>query len=759
MLSVEFGALSSLDGCNISDFTPPTLRCFYCRTHGLLIVVALASPVRAGQLELYPDQPAITALRLNAGETINLDGSLDEPVWSRAEPASDFTQSDPQYGAPATESTEIRILFDQDSLYIGAELFDSDPDGMLANQMVRDGFLNADDRFMWTIDPFYDQRSGYFFEINPAGAMGDAQLVPAKGSNEVGTIQNRAWDGIWLARVSRHERGWTAEIEIPFRILSFDSQGVAWGLNFQRTVRRRNEESFWSGWERNQGLFNLAFSGRIEGISDVSQGRGLDVQPYVIGTYDKTTAGPGNSTYGGDGGVDIIYSLTPQLKANLTINTDFAQTEVDDRQVNLTRYPLFFPEKRDFFLEGAGNFDFGRERFNIMTAFFSRRIGLTANGTPQKIDYGTKVTGQVGGIDLGLMQVRTAAEPGIAGEDFMVIRPRRSFFLQSNAGMIYTRRATRDVNIPDRHTIGVDFQLATTQFRGSENLQFSGFYVRTPDGVRHGDDAAWVMRFDYPNDLWTVQSTFKSFQENFDPAMGFVERTGLRLFVNTLQFAPRPNTRLIRRVATQARFRFAKDMEGNWLERTYMVNLLNLDFQSGDRATIQVVPSYERLDRDFRVTRGVVLPAGNEYQFTRYSFGFSTANRRMISGNVNVTLGTFYSGDRRDLRVGLNLRPRPGFLATLSSSFNRIELPEGSFSTKVLRAIVNTQFGPLVSIANNVQYDSVSRVLGWQSRFRWIVTPGNDIYFVWVNNWLDMGDRLTTVSRNAATKIIYTHSF
>jgi len=690
---------------------------------------------------------------------INLDGSLDEAVWDRAEPSSEFTQSDPAYGAPATERTEIRILFDQDNLYIGAELFDSDPDGMLANQMVRDGGLSADDRFMWTIDPLYDQRSGYFFEINPAGAMGDAQLVPAKGTNEVGTAQNRAWDGIWLSRVTRHERGWTAEIEIPFRSLSFDPQGVAWGLNFQRTIRRRNEESFWTGWERNQGLFNLAFAGRIEGISDVSQGSGLDIQPYVIGTYDKTTAEAGNSTYGADAGLDILYSITPQLKANLTINTDFAQTEVDDRQVNLTRFRLFFPEKRNFFLEGAGNFDFARERFNTMTAFFSRRIGLSANGTPQKIDYGTKVTGQAGGLDLGLLQVRTAAEPGVAGEDFTVFRPRRSFLAQSSVGMIYTRRATRDSDIPDRHTIGVDFQLATTQFRGSDNLQFSGFYMRTPDGVRKGDDAAWVMRFDYPNDLWTYQSNFKSFGENFDPAMGFVEQKGLRLFVNTLQFAPRPNTRLIRRVASSARVRMAKDMEGNWIERTYMMNVLSVDFQSGDRATLQVTPSYELLDRDFRVGPGIVLPAGNEYQFTRYSFGFSTANRRMISGNANLTLGTFYSGDRRDFSVGLNLRPRPGILATLSSSFNRIELPEGSFSTKVLRAIVNTQFGPFVSIANNIQYDSVSRILGWQSRFRWIVKPGNDIYFVWVNNWLDLDDRLTTIDRNAATKIVYTHSF
>jgi hypothetical protein len=725
-----------------------------------LTCVSLCSNVIAAQNPATETFPILRAVRLNPGETISVDGRLDDEPWTRAVPISDLKQFDPQSGEPSTEQTEIRIVFDRDHLYIGAELLDSDPRGLLANQMVRDGALNADDRFMWVLDPYYDQRSGYFFEINPAGAMGDAQLVGAQGTNEIGTSQNRAWDGIWSVRVRRHERGWTAEIDIPFRTLNFNPQATAWGANFQRTIRRKNEENLWTGWRRNQGLFNLASAGRIEGIEDVSQGRGLDVKPYFIGTYSETMIGTPNSTYKGDGGVDFFYNLTPQLKTNLTINTDFAQTEVDDRQVNLTRFPLFFPEKRDFFLEGSGNFDFSRERFNNLTAFFSRRIGLTDRGQPQKIDYGAKITGQAAGFDLGFMQVRTANDHGALGEDFTVFRPRRSFFRQSYAGLIYTRRATRNSIIPDRQTIGADVQLATTHFRGSQNLQLGAWVMKTPNAAKKGDDTAWAVRLDSINDPWTFQLNYKEFQKNVDPALGFIERADYRRHVHTVQYNPRPkNNRWIRQFTMQARNDLIWDFTGRWSERVFTVTPLMVSFHSGDNISLNVTPSYERLDKDFRLAQGITLREGQEYQYTRYALSFNTANRRKLSGNGSVAGGTFYSGNRRDLGAGLNVRPRRGVLATFSTSFSRVELPEGNFSTKILRAIVNTQFNPFMSVSNNVQYDSVSRVLGWQFRFRWILRPGNDIYVVWLNNWLDSRTGLMTMDRSVTSKVVYTHRF
>lgn len=717
-------------------------------------------PVWAGQRpSINEDRPAIKAVRLGPEERIALDGRLDETAWRHAEPATDFKQSDPKNGEPATERTEVRVVFDREKLYIGAEFFDTDPSRLLGNQMVRDGALAGDDRFMWTLDPFHDQRSGYFFELNPAGAMGDAQLVPAPG-NTLGTVQNRAWNGIWLARVTRHARGWTAEIEIPFRTLNFNPRAEAWGANFQRTVGRKNEESFWTGWGRNQGLFALAAAGRIEGIADVSQGHGLDIKPYAIGTYTEAPGRGASSTFKGNGGLDFFYSLTPQLKANVTINTDFAQTEVDDRQVNLTRFQLFFPEKRDFFLEGAGNFDFSRDPVSNLSAFFSRRIGLTENGRPQKIDYGGKMIGRAGNLDLGFIQVRTGKEGAVHGEDFTVFRPRRRFLSQSYAGALYTRRSARESSIPDRHTIGADFQLVTTRFRGSQNLQVAGYFMKTPTAATKGDDAAFGLRVDYPNDLWNARLFYREIQENADPAVGFVEGNDYRKLTSNLLFRPRPrNHRWIRQVATGFRTDFYTNTKGEWIERSYQLTLLDVSFHSGDRFHVLVTPTHERLHQDLRIGGGITLRPGSEHDYTRYSFGFSTANRRKVSGEANLTSGTFYSGHRRELSAGVNLRPRPGLFAALTGSFNRVELAEGNFSTRIVRAIVNTQFNPFVSLSNNIQYDSVSRQLGWQFRFRWILKPGNDLYFVSLTNWLDSGNRLTTLDHSAATKLVYTYRF
>jgi hypothetical protein len=642
----------------------------------VLLMLTTWMPVQAKQ-DSDNARPAIQALRLQDGEHINMDGRLEEPAWRTAIPATDFRQSDPQNGEAATERSEIRILFGRDTLYIGAEFFDSEPEGMLGNQMVRDGFLASDDRFMWVLDPFNDQRSGYFFEINPSGAMGDSQLVPAQGGS-FGVGQNRAWDGIWLARVRRHDEGWTAEIQIPFRTLNFDPEADAWGANFQRTVRRKNEESFWTGWGRNQGLMNLAYAGRIEGIREVSQGVGLDVKPYVIGTAARLP-NAATTNWNADAGVDLFYNLTPQLKANLTVNTDFAQTEVDDRQVNLTRFPLLFPEKRDFFLDGAGNFDFAREPSDF-NAFFTRRIGLDQRGLPQSIDYGAKLGGAAGAFNLGMLHVRTAEENGVLGEDFTVFRPKRRFMRQSYAGLIYTRRATRDSAIPDRHSIGGDFELATTRFRGSKNLQFSGFFLKTPNGISQRRRQRVRTSIELSQRSLDCADVIQRSSEEPRSAIGFVERRDYRRLNPVVRFGPRPrDSRWVRQVSMETWAEVLTDTRGELIGRSFRFTLLDLNLHSQDSVNIQISPTYERLERDF-ILGGYQLPKGNEYRYTRYSFGFSSANRRKVSGNVNATAGTFYSGHRRDLSLGLNLRPRRGVLATFTSQFNRIELAEGSFS-------------------------------------------------------------------------------
>ena len=354
------------------------------------------------------DRRSVTAFRMADGETIELDGRLDEAVWASAIPATNFIQVDPANGEPATEQTEVRIAFDSDTFYMGVTAHDSEPDKLLGFQRRRDEGLGSDDRFMWIIDTFLDGRTGYFFEMNPSGLIADALL----GING----QNRQWDGIWNGRARRSEIGWTLEIEIPFRTLNFDPNNDTRGINFQRTVRRKNEESIWNGWARNQGLRRMNNASMVTGIRDVSQGHGLDIKPYGLFT-SEASPGRGSSATNLDAsaGLDLFYNPTPILRINLTINTDFAQTEVDQRQVNLTRFSLFFPEQRAFFLDGAIFFDFasgnGQNNFNFgndrILPFHSRRIGLSADRAPQKIDFGTKITGQMGGQDVGILHVRT----------------------------------------------------------------------------------------------------------------------------------------------------------------------------------------------------------------------------------------------------------------------------------------------------------------------------------------------------------------
>ncbi len=713
-------------------------------------------PAVTRDLSEFSERPRVRAERLAQEEHISIDGRLDEPAWQTALPAKDFLQQDPNFGQPATEKTEVRFLFSRDTLYMGVTNYDSEPDKLRGNTMLRDAGLNADDRFMWTFDTYLDNRSGYYFEMNPSGSMADALLTPENTNNNAA----RAWNGIWNARVRKSEIGWTIEIAIPFRTLNFDPDSPAWGVNFQRTVRRKNEESLWTGHARNQGLRRMSNAGLLEGISDVSQGRGLDIQPYATGTYRSSPGTGVPSKFEKDAGIDFTYSITPQLKGNVTLNTDFAETEVDQRQVNLTRFPLFFPEQRGFFLEGTTFFDFAREQGNSITPFFSRRIGLN-NGQPQRVEYGTKLTGQIGANDVGLMQVRTAASDGMIGEDFTILRTKRRFWRQSYIGGMYTRRTERDTGAPGLTTMAADFELATNRFRGRQNLNMSGYYLVTSGPGPVSDRLAQGIRVEYPNDVWQVRFALRDVHPNYKPAVGYVDRVGIRRYNPEMQFSPRPSgSSLVRRYNFKIDYEFITDMQNRMVTRTMDNTVFQAELQAGDNFQVHVVPTYEFIEKDFALSDGITLPKGNSYNFTRFKVQWQTANQRVVSNHVEYEVGNFYSGKRREFIVNFGIRPRAGVLIQIQNQWNRIELPEGNFSTHLMRMNANTQFNPWISVANNVQYDTVSGVLGWQSRLRWIVRPGNDIYVVYTHNWINnLAGGRSTYDRSAATKIMYTYRF
>ncbi len=740
----------------------------------LLATALLCSPALAQNAVTTTEvRPTLQAARIPAGGAVELDGTLDDAVWAQARPITEFRQQEPVEGGEPSEPTEIRVLYDDEALYIGAMLYDSNPEGILAYQLQRDAGLGTDDRFMWIISTFDDNRTGYFFETNPAGLLGDGLIEGGGGFN-------KRWNGLWDMRTRILENGWSAEIRIPFSTLNFDPALTAWGINFQRTIRRHNEEILWNGWRRTEGLFRPVYTGQLQGLSGLSQGRGIELKPFINASTNSGPAAGASRGSDATAGIDITYSLTPSLRAALTLNTDFAETEVDNRQVNLTRFPLRFPEQREFFLEGSGVFS-----LSGADPFFSRRIGLV-DGQEVPIDFGARLGGQVGNYELGLYQVRTgetALETGAgatrpwAAEDFTVGRVRRSLFEQSHVGLIYTRRASDSVGgaaaLEDRHTVGADFDFFTSQFLGGYNAQVEGFLLYHTDPLAGGDLSASERRaagvdLAFPNDLWRVSSSHREFGEQWDPALGFVERRGYRRHAPTLTYAPRPERwDSIRQTEHEIEFEYLTDLDDRLLTRNLEITPLQINFESGDRVGFEIGRNFERLDRVFTVygsgADAIRIQPG-DYDSDSWSFDASTAGRRMLSGTLEFEHSEFWGGERDTLDVSGTVRSRGGMQLTTTYQHNEVSLPQGDFETNLLRLSWAWNLSPWTSLTGNVQYDDLSEVVGVYARLRWTVQPGNDVFLVRSNNWLyDDGpladSRFSTLSRGGALKFNYTLRF
>ena len=714
-------------------------------------------PVHA--LQARGQVPVLAATRLTPSERVALDGRLDEVLWRRAQAADGFLQQEPVEGRPPTERTEVRVVYDADNLYIGALLHDSEPDGILGYQRQRDQELDSDDRFMVVLDTFLDGRTAYYFETNPAGLMGDG-LVRNTGYARV----NKAWDGVWEARAARGAHGWSAEIRIPFRTLNFDESSDVWGINFQRTVRRKNEELVWSGHRRNQGLLRPIHAGRLTGLRDLTQGLGLEVVPYGAATWRSGAGIP--TAIPLDAGVDMNYSVTSNLRAAVTVNTDFAEAEVDRRRVNLTRFPLFYPEQRDFFLENASIFEFAP--LNAVNPYFSRRIGLD-EGQVIPIEYGTRLAGQAGANELGFLQIRTGPVNGRPAEDFTVARVKRNFLAQSSIGVLYTRRAAgageHGPAAADRHTVGADLDLFTSEFLGDKNFQFQAFYVVHTDPERGGiaggaaDRASRGFRINYPNDVWEAHLSFREFGERWDPAVGFVQRRGFRRSNPVVTFAPRPDWfDSVRHLEFRFYYEHLTDLDNRLLTQQTGLTLLGVVWESGDRFDLRRNFNFELLEAPFEIHPGVLLPIG-AYAFDDWQLNAETASHRRLSGSVSVAVGELWSGDRAALQLGLTVRPYAGVTATAEWEHEDVDLREGRFRTNLVRMLGSWHASPWIAFDGNLQYDTVTAVAGLYTRLRWILRPGSDFYFVYTENWRSMRDRFHTLSRGATTKINYTHRF
>jgi hypothetical protein len=701
---------------------------------------------------------------------LHLDGIVDEGFWLNIPGNGGFLMQEPKEGGEPTEQTEIRVAFDKQNIYIAVVCYDSDPSGIKAFQMKRDESLETDDRFRWVFDTFMDKRRAYFFEINPLGLRGDGLISSGQGQT-----LNKDWDGIWKAWTYIGDFGWSAEIKIPFRSINFDTKSDVWGINFQRTVRRKNEEQLWTGHRRNQGLLRPQNAGVLTGLVDPSQGIGLEVVPYLITQagkeYDAEIDQYANDE-SVDAGFDINYNITSQLKASFTYNTDFAQTEVDDRQINLTRFPLRFPEKRDFFLEGSSIFQFAPQ--SGVDPYFSRRIGLV-DGVPIPIKYGGRLIGNIGKNNIALIHARTEEKGELNPESFTVARYRRDFWKESSIGVLYTKRSTKGNlflgdPIQDRNTLGADLTLSTSEFLGDNVLQFSAFFIghnpASPldDSTTLQDRSVRGLRINFPNQPWSAWVSYREFGDDYDPAVGFNRRNGFKRLQPAINYAPLfERSNVIREIEWGIYYEYLTSLENKLLTENLRFTLGEIRFESGERLGFEISRNFEFLDENFDILGdGSVIVVPGEYVNWTYEIEASTASFRKISGSIEYEAGGFWTGNISSLELGLTVRPIPGINLSSGYRYAKVTAENSGFNTNLFQIDLGLDFTPDISLSSNIQFDDVSEVLGTNTRFRWIITPGTDIFFVYNHNWLKnstLDKRYFTIQQGGAMKVVYTYRF
>jgi hypothetical protein len=677
-------------------------------------------------------------------EPIVIDGLLNEPIWTSAPTIGDLIQRQPLPGQIPTERTEVTLLRDADNLYIGVRAFDSDAGRMIGTQMARDASLTADDRIEILLDTFRDKRSAFYFATNPVGAMVDG-LTFANG------LLNMEWDAIWWVRTSRNSEGWSAEFAIPFKSLSFPSGRDVWGFNVARSIYRKLEDNRWSGARLQTQFLQVSEAGEIRNLGQLSQGIGLDVRPFLAGSWLHLSRGSDQTKR--KPGLDLFYNITPSLKLTTTFNTDFGETEVDARQINLTRFSLLFPEKRAFFLEGAGVFSFASTGPEVpggipptgadVYPFFSRQIGLLA-GQEVPIDVGIKLIGTAGRNEVGVLNVRTGdlnvGNQLVADEENLFVgRLKRNFFRQSYVGVIFTEG--NPVPGASGRTYGADLRLATSRFLGGpRNFNVNAYAARGQNGSRSGNDWSYGFSAHYPNDKYLAQIVFRDIPENFRPALGFVQRNNVRMVRAAASFNPRPRNFLnIQQMNHDVFFTHFVRRDTNQVESWDLyVTLLDWHFNSGDNihGVLDFNPIYERLFEPFEISPGVLLRPG-EYKFTRFRTNlFSTAAKRRLSGSATITWGDYWSGEAEQWTASVTYKAPPRFTFSLSGNQTFARLPEGHFTAKIFTSNINYAASPILAFSNLIQFDNRSNNLGWQSRVRWTLRPGSDLFFAFNQGWL-----------------------
>ncbi len=671
---------------------------------------------------------------------IRMDGVPDEAIWAQAPAISALTMTEPNEGGIPTARTEVRVLADGRHLVFGILARDPDPAGIVSTSKARDPELRSEDYIKIVLDPFLDGRSGYIFAVNPGGARYDA-LVANRGEGE-----DPQWDAVWEANTARGPEGWSAEIRIPLQSLTFDGALDRWGFNVERRVQRLQEVSRWASPFRDAKIAQTVRAGLLTGLPTFDTGLGLTIRPALVAGVEKAraedaaNAGPWIGDL--EPSLDVVQRVGSNVTAMATFNTDFAETEVDTRRTNLTRFPLFFPEKRTFFLEGSDIFDFGigmsSHYHSDIVPFFSRRIGLYG-GEEVPLQAGGKVSGKAGRTNFGALVTRTGSVDGVVPASSMgAFRVKGNVLEESTVGVMGTFGDPAGGS--GSYMIGVDATYQTSRFQGNKNFLFGGWGLVTDGEGLEGERTAFGVKVDYPNDVWDVALTYLRIGDGFDPAMGFVPRRGMNKVtagVNYRRYSQ--STTWIRYLYYELRPTVIWDLDGDWESYRFFTAPINWRLESGDRIEVNANPEGERLDEPFEIADGVVIEPGS-YHFVRYRLEWEMAAKRMVSGQLTWWFGGFYDGTLDQYEARVQIRPSELVTFELNGTRNVGRLEVGDFDQQVLGLRTQVNVSSDLQFASLVQYDDESKKLGTNTRLRWTFTPLGELFLVYNYNVVDRSE-------------------
>ena len=702
----------------------PMNRTRWIASHVLLCLTLANAEVSLaiGQVPESTQAASKIAHAVRVDSAPRLDGTLTDPLWQTADPITDFRQREPHEGQAPTERTEVRILYTRHEVYFGITCYDSDAKGIVATELRRDLSQALDDYLEIIIDSTHDRRNAYAFQINPLGTQVDGLITEERRSESQDF--DPGWDGVWTSAARIIDQGWTATVGIPFTTLNFtQSQDVVWGVNFKRFIRRKNEEDLWSAYRRVYGITKISEAGELRGISDIGSGRLFIVKPYALGGVSNLTQTGTRGLH--TGGFDIKYGLRSNLVANFTVNTDFADADVDQQQFNLTPYKLFYPEKRQFFLENAGIFDFSTG-FNDLL-FFSRQIGIDPNtGQVVPIDGGAKITGSLGGFQVGAMDVRTRADGPNPSANYSVVRVKRSLFGDSYIGFIDIDKESGNPLDRFNRTGGVDTRLVFFK-----NLVLHGYAAKTSSPGISSGNSDFGGDVSYNTKWLQFNARHNKIGPNFNPEVGFIERTDVKQDWADLTFTPRPRIPGVRELQFEAFFFNAPNTHGvsqtqEW-QTTFRANFNNGAYTDDDLYDVFI----QRITTPFNIYKNIFIPPGL-YHFARHQLTYGSGQDRRFTFNLFERFGTYYTGHLSEANVRANYRPSVRLSVSATTSWNRFDLAQGKFLVVLAGTQVNYSFSRFLTTSTLVQVDTANtQAVSANIRLRYNYRPDCDLYVIY----------------------------